>query len=118
VILSADLMFGSRLLSSLTEAGNEVELLGNEAALRERLSGHPDAESLVLIADLTDDRFEGVAMLESVRAEGLPGKLRTLAFYSHVEADVRVRAQAAGFDLVVPRSRMAREAAAVVNSLV
>jgi capsular polysaccharide biosynthesis protein len=35
----------------------------------------------------------------------------TLAFYSHVETEVRERAQAAGFDLVVPRSRMAREGA-------
>jgi hypothetical protein len=28
----------------------------------------------------------------------------TLAFYSHVEADVRERAEQAGYDLVVPRS--------------
>ena len=38
---------------------------------------------------------------------GLP----RLGFYSHVEQDVRQRAEAAGFDRVVPRSRMAREAA-------
>jgi hypothetical protein len=40
-----------------------------------------------------------------------------LAFYSHVEQDVRRRAEAAGIDRVVPRSRMAREAAALVESL-
>ena len=37
--------------------------------------------------------------------------------YSHVDADVRTRAIAAGFDLVVPRSRMAREGSALVDRL-
>jgi hypothetical protein len=45
-----------------------------------------------------------------------PG-VKTLAFYSHVEADVRSRAERAGFDLVIPRSRMAREGAALVTRL-
>jgi hypothetical protein len=34
-----------------------------------------------------------------------------------VDADTRRRAEAAGFDLVVPRSRMAREGAALVDRL-
>jgi hypothetical protein len=34
-----------------------------------------------------------------------------------VEQDVRRRAEEAGFERVVPRSRMAREAAALVESL-
>ncbi len=45
------------------------------------------------------------------------GVTRTLAFYPHVEADTRRRAIEAGFDLVVPRSRMAREGAALVAEL-
>ena len=43
--------------------------------------------------------------------------MRTLAFYSHVDAAVRERAEEAGFDLVVPRSRMAREGAELVARL-
>lgn len=117
LVLSADLMFGSRLLSSLTEAGHEAELIGSEAALRGRLTdgGRPAPDALV--ADLTDDRFDGASMLEALRAEDLLGGLRTLAFFSHVEVAVRDRARQAGFDLVVPRSRMAREAAAVLDGL-
>jgi hypothetical protein len=45
--------------------------------------------------------------------EGAP----TLGFYSHVEQDTRRAAEAAGYDLVVPRSRMNREAAALVEGL-
>ena len=32
-----------------------------------------------------------------------------LGYYSHVQAETRAAAEAAGVDLVVPRSRLARE---------
>jgi hypothetical protein len=71
-----------------------------------------NAEALVV--DLTADAG---ARIEQVRTTPHPG-VKTLAFYSHVEADVRAQAEQAGFDLVVPRSRMAREGAALVGRLV
>ena len=40
-----------------------------------------------------------------------------LGFYSHVDVDTRRRAEAAGVDVVVPRSRMAREMPELVESL-
>ena len=42
---------------------------------------------------------------------------RRLGFYSHVDVETRRRAEEAGFDLVVPRSRMAREMPALVDGL-
>ncbi len=117
LILSADLMFGSRLLSSLTAVGHEAELIGDEGSLRRRLARRSASGEDVLIADLTDDRLDGATILESLRAEELLGSIHTLAFYSHVETDVRKRAQDAGFDLLAPRSRIAREAAALVTTL-
>jgi hypothetical protein len=45
------------------------------------------------------------------------GPQATVAFFSHVERDGRAEAQAAGFDLVVPRSRMGRAAAELVDQL-
>ena len=43
--------------------------------------------------------------------------MRSLGFFAHVEPEVRERALQAGFDLVVPRSRMAREGARLVEGL-
>jgi len=110
-------MFGSRLQAALAAADHQVELIGNEKALRDRLSDGDDGDAGTLIVDLTDDRFDGAGTLEALRTEGLLGSSRALAFYSHVETDVRERAQQAGFDLVVPRSRIAREASTLVASL-
>jgi CheY-like chemotaxis protein len=131
IALVPDLLFGSQLQGSLRAAGHAVALAGDEAKVRERLangaqepaSGAQDragsgaAGGAVLVVDLTDDRFDGAAILEALAADSVLDGVSTLAFYSHVDAAVRERAQQAGFDLVVPRSRMAREGAALVSGL-
>jgi DNA-binding NarL/FixJ family response regulator len=67
----------------------------------------------VLIVDLAATTFDGVALVESLEL----GETKTLGVYSHVDVETRRRAEAAGFDMVVPRSRMAREGAALVRSV-
>jgi hypothetical protein len=95
-LLCPDLLFGSKLRGALEAAGHQVVGPGDPADLQ--------------LIDLTADPDE---RLEQART----GELPTLAFYSHVEVDVRSRAEAAGVDRVVPRSRMAREAAALVEGM-
>jgi hypothetical protein len=96
-LLCPDLLFGSRLRSALAEAGHEVVAPDDE-----------DAE--LLVVDLTTD---AESRLEAVRAARVP----TLGFYAHVEQDVRHAAEQAGITRVVPRSRMAREGATLVEGL-
>lgn len=107
-----DLLFGSKVKGMLSAAGHDVTLVGTEPAVREQIAG-----SDVLVVDLTADDVAGIALLESLKAAGEVAQTRTLAFYSHVDTDVRTRAIAAGFDLVVPRSRMAREGSSLVDGL-
>ena len=107
-----DLLFGSKVQGMLGAGGHEVALVAGEPAVREQI-----ADSDVLVVDLTSDDVAGIALLDGLKAEDLVGQAKTLAFYSHVDADVRTRAIAAGFDLVVPRSRMAREGSALVDRL-
>ena len=108
-----DLLFGSKVQGMLGAGGHEVALVGSEPAVRRQIAG-----SDVLVVDLTADAPAGIALLEGLKADDAVGRARTLAFYSHVDAEVRTRALAAGFDLVVPRSRMAREGSALVDGLV
>jgi hypothetical protein len=95
-LLCPDLLFGSKVQGALRAAGHDVVA--------------PDAPADVLVVDLTADVEERLA---AARAANVP----TLGFYSHVEQDVRRSAEAAGIDRVVPRSRMAREAAELVERL-
>jgi hypothetical protein len=115
--LVPDLLFGSQVQGSLTAAGHEVELIGDPQRLRERLAGTSAPPADVLVVDLTDVRLDGATLRESLAASGLLEGIATLAFYSHVDAATGARAREAGFELVVPRSRMAREGAQLVARL-
>jgi hypothetical protein len=105
-----DLLLGSNVLGMLRAAGHDADLVGGSDV-------HPD-DAAVLIVDLAASSFDGVGIVESLRAAGELGPTRTLGVYSHVDVDTRRRAETAGFDLIVPRSRLAREGPALVAGLV
>jgi hypothetical protein len=109
VALIPDLLFGSNVLGALQAAGHDPVLVSDADGARRELPG-----AQALIVDLTADAGARLEQLQTVAREGVP----SLAFYSHVEVDVRTQAEQAGFDLVVPRSRMAREGASLVDRLV
>jgi CheY-like chemotaxis protein len=122
--LTGDLLFGSRVQGALALAGHDVELVANEPRLRARLAESDDSGRAsagppadVLVVDLTDDRLDGAAIVRSLSDGGELRRTRTLGFYSHVDAAARERAERAGFDLVVARSRMAREGVELVERL-
>lgn len=85
-----DLMLSSRVVESLTVAGHEVEVVS-------ALPQSSAADAVVCDLDAIDPA--------AVPGLGLP----SLGFYSHVEVETRRAAEAAGVDLVVPRSRLVRE---------
>jgi CheY-like chemotaxis protein len=102
-----DLLLGSNVLGMLNAAGHDTQLTASP--------GQVAAD--VLVVDLGSEGFDGVALVERLRAAGELEGTATLGVYSHVHHDVKLRAEAAGFDLVVPRSRMMREGATLVDNL-
>jgi CheY-like chemotaxis protein len=107
-----DLLFGSKVQAALEAAGHDVELLDSEPQAWDQVGGID-----VLVVDLTTDALDGISLVESLAIGGELHGVRTLGFFAHVEPEVRERALAAGFDQVVPRSRMHREGAALVAAL-
>jgi DNA-binding NarL/FixJ family response regulator len=105
-----DLLLGSNVLGMLRAAGHEASLVGGEDVRVD--------DAAVLVIDLAAGGFDGIALVDRLRAAGELERAKTLGVYSHVDADTRRRADAAGFDLVVPRSRMAREGPLVIDSLI
>lgn len=90
--ISSDLLLGSKVEAMLRAAGHEVTMAPS-----------PDSAQLEG-ADLI------VADLDTENATELVGHdAPVLGYYSHVNPETKQRAEAAGVDLAVPRSRMARE---------
>ncbi|MEX1140899.1 MAG: hypothetical protein WD993_08165 [Thermoleophilaceae bacterium] len=112
-LLSPDLLFGSKVEGALTLAGHSVSRFASAERLRVAAQFHE-----VVIFDLTAEEIDGPALLEQMRERGELEGTPTLGYYSHVDAEMRARALDAGFTQVVPRSRMAREGAALVERLV
>jgi CheY-like chemotaxis protein len=110
--LIPDLLFGSKVQSALQDAGHEVDLITGELEAWDEVGGID-----LLVVDLTSPDVDGVAVFETLATGGELHAVRSLGFFAHVEPEVRERALQAGFDLVVPRSRMAREGARLVEGL-
>jgi hypothetical protein len=98
--IAGDLMLASRVDGALTAAGHHVVLARSLAAA-------PLDEVELVVADLDVENPQGLAGL------GVP----VLGYYSHVDVDTKELAERAGLDLVVPRSRMARELPQLVERL-
>jgi isocitrate lyase len=99
VALVGDLMLASRVEATLAGAGHEVILT--------RLDAEPNAGADLIVADVDEVDPASVVSL------GKP----VLGFYRHTDPEKRRRAEAAGVDLVVPRSRLARELPELVEGL-
>ena len=96
-LVCPDLLFGSNVEGALRAAGHDV-------VRHDDTSGVGEAD--VMVVDLN-----------AIDGAPLPG-MPSVGFYSHVDQETRRRALDAGFDVVVPRSRMARETAVVVEGAI
>jgi hypothetical protein len=90
--VSSDLLLGSKVEAMLSAAGHEV-------MLAPALAEAPLEGVELIVADLDGQSPEALVGL------GVP----VLGYYSHVDVETKEAAEAAGVDLAVPRSRMARE---------
>ncbi len=100
VAVAPDLLLGSKVEAMLGASGHEVTL---SPALDEA----PLAQAEIVVADLDAENPEALARL------GVP----VLGYYSHVNAETKRAAEAAGVGLAVPRSRLARELPQLVERL-
>jgi hypothetical protein len=100
VALVPDLMLASRVEATLVGAGHEVTLDPGHGV-------EPVGDADLMVVDV------GEIDPASVVKPGTP----VLGFYRHTDPQKRRRAEAAGVDVVVPRSRLARELPQLVDRL-
>ena len=100
VAVASDLLLGSKVEATLKAAGHDVSL---SPALAEA----PLEGAELIVADLDSEAPEALV------GHGVP----VLGYYSHVDVEIKRTADAAGVDLAVPRSRMARELPQLADQL-
>jgi hypothetical protein len=98
--VTPDLLLGSKVEAMLTAAGHEV-------AITRALAEAPLDRADLLVADLDAEDPRALANLDTP----------VLGYYSHINAATKQAAEAAGINLAVPRSRLARELPQLVEKL-
>lgn len=87
-----DLMLSSKVSAMLGAAGHEVKVVSSPP--------EPDGFTFdLIVCDLE--------ATDAAEVAALPAPV--IGFYSHVDVETRDRGREAGLELVIPRSRMARE---------
>lgn len=96
-----DLFFVVKINDIARRCGLRPQYVKSAAELLERAGAE---KPLLIIVDLNAKGLDAVDLIAQVRAEAALKGVSVMAFVSHVEADLKVRAQNAGATMVMARS--------------
>jgi PleD family two-component response regulator len=97
----SDLMFTVKIQDAAKRVGAQATFVSNPSRALQKLGEHP---SLVIL-DLNFDLAEPFSLIPQIKAAGIP----TLGYLSHVQAELKRKAQEAGCDSVVARSTLSQK---------
>lgn len=96
-----DLFFVVKINDAAKRSGFEVEFLKSAQDVIDRARQETPA---LIIVDLNARSVKPVELIAKLRAEESLKRVSIIAFVSHVEAELKTRAQAAGASMVLARS--------------
>lgn len=96
-----DLFFIVKINDAAKRCGLSCEFLKSAQEVLDRVRQEPP---LLIIVDLNARSLKPVDLIARLRAEEAQKKVSIIAFVSHVEADLKNRAQSAGASMVLARS--------------
>ena len=100
IIAVDDMFFAAKILSVAPHIGKTVERVKTASEIEAAIA--PDVPTLLII-DLNSTKFDAVEIIASLKAQP-QSSTTVLGFLSHVQLDLRRRAEQAGCDYVLPRS--------------
>lgn len=95
-----DLFFTVKIMDAAKRAGMEVVFVKEEAKVLALAGELPE----LMIFDLNTKAVDAVALIQKLKAQPATRNVRVLGFVSHVQVELKQQAQAAGADVVLPRS--------------
>ncbi|TMQ74209.1 MAG: response regulator [Candidatus Eisenbacteria bacterium] len=108
-VVVPDLFFATRIATTAAQLGIALETPAPGAALAAIAAHPPD----LVILDL-QSAGDPLGLTRALKADPATRAIPVVGFYPHVEAALREAAQAAGVDLVLPRSAFTARLAALL----
>ncbi len=99
-----DLFFQTKIKDTARKLNVNVEFVKTEQEILDRLEQNGQAPPSLVIFDLNNANAKPLTTIPKLRAKLKKGSTSILGFVSHVQGDLKLKAQEAGCDAVMPRS--------------
>jgi CheY-like chemotaxis protein len=107
-----DLFFASKIRAVAEHLGVSVEFARSDQAVRESVTRDPPD---LIVLDLHSQKVRSVELANELKSNPEFGRIRLVAFFSHVETQLAEDAKQAGFDQVLPRSAFTNRLAEILG---
>ena len=111
VVAVDDMFFAAKILNVAQNVGRDVERVTSLEALEESVAKQAPA---LLIFDLNSSRLQPIPTIKTLKARHSLASVPILGFLSHVQLELKRQAEAAGCDLVLPRSAFSQRLAEIL----
>ena len=110
-----DLFFASKIRGTAEQLGiNVVFAKSANAVVEASIEATPD----LIIVDLHSQRCDPIQLAQDAKANENIRSVPLLGFFSHVDTELKRRAEEAGFDQVIPRSAFSQNLGNLLQSAV
>jgi len=107
-----DMFFASKIRAVAEHLGLTVEFAKSTSAV---VDAARKANASVIVVDLHSQRCQPLELARELKADKDLAGIPLFGFFSHVETALRVAAQEAGYDHVMPRSAFTNNLARILN---
>ena len=95
-----DLFFKTKISAAAAHAGVSVDFIQQEVQIRQKA----DLSPVLLILDLNNTSLEPIGLIRRLKENPAGNEVMILGYLSHVQQGLRLEAERAGCDRVLPRS--------------
>jgi CheY-like chemotaxis protein len=100
IAVVSDLFFSAKINEAAKQAGVTLQYVTTEKDLLEKAQSNP----ALIIFDLNFDAVQPLELISKLKADAALKHISLLGYLSHVQAELKARAQQTGCDEVMPRS--------------
>jgi len=109
-----DLFFLAKIQETARKMNVKVEFVKTEKDLTERMGENGDDKPSLIIFDLNNIAAKPLSTIPKLKSK-LKKDTNIIGFLSHVQGELKLKAQEAGCDMVVPRSAFSQNLAQILR---
>ena len=109
-----DLFFLAKIQETARKLNVKVEFVKTEKDLQEKMGQNGDDKPSLIIFDLNNAGAKPLTLIPKLKAK-LKKATNIIGFVSHVQGDLKMKAQEAGCDMVLPRSAFSQNLAQLLR---